>query len=105
MLQDHQRPGNVADLMETHPGFSLVVREMIFCNCIDRTMITRFHLQNVSPYIVIKQLAFSVPQTEFMFLYVNSSQIYLYTPNLPIAASFVAASVMPLPGEMAFGSC
>lgn len=63
MLQDHQRPGNVANLVETHPEFSLVVREMIFGNCVDRTMITHFHLQNVSPHRVIKQLAFSAPQT------------------------------------------
>lgn len=36
-----------------------------------------------------------------MFLYVNNSQIYPFTPNLPIIVSFVAPSVMPLPGEMA----
>lgn len=105
VLQDHQRPGNVANLVETHPEFSLVVREMILRNCIDRTMITHFHLQNVSPHRVIKQLAFTVPQTLLMSLYVNNSQIYPFTPNLPIILSFLTASVMPLPGEVAFASC
>lgn len=74
MSRDYQRPGNVANLVETHPEFSLVRREMIFRNCIDRTMITHFHLQIVSSHRVIEQLAFSAPLTQFMFLYVNNSQ-------------------------------
>lgn len=77
MSRDYRRPGNVANLVETHPEFSLVGREMIFRNCIDRTTITHFHLQNVSPHRVIEQLAFSAPLTQFMFLYVNNSQVYL----------------------------
>ena len=105
VLQNHQRPGNVANLVETHPEFSLVVREMMLCNCIDRTMITHFHLQNVSPHRVIKQLELTAPQTLFLFLYVNNSQIYPFTPNFPIISSFLAASVMPLPAEMTFGFC
>lgn len=78
MSRDYQRPGNVANLVETHPEFSLVGREMIFSNCIDGTMIIHFHLQIVSPHRVIEQLAFSAPLTQFMFLYVNNSQVYLF---------------------------
>lgn len=81
MSRDYQRPGNVANLVETHPEFSLVGREMIFRNCIDRTTITHFHLQDVSPHRVIEQLAFSAPLTQFMFLYVNNSQVYLLSQS------------------------
>lgn len=93
VLQDHQWPGNVTNLVEAHPEFSLEVGEMIFCSCIDRTMISYFHLQNVSPHRTIMQLAFTAPQTLFMFLYVNNSQIYPFTPNFPITASFLAVSL------------
>lgn len=97
VLEDHQQPGNVANLVETHPEF-LEVREMTFCTCVDRTRISYFHLLNVSPHRAIKQLAFTAPQTLLMFLYVNNSQIYPFTPNFPIIASFLAVSLMPLPG-------
>lgn len=90
VLQDHQRPENGTHLVVTHPEFSIVGWEMLLCDCIDRTVITYFHLQNVSPPSMMEHLAPMAPQTSYLFLYENNSQIDFFSPSFPISSSFLA---------------
>lgn len=90
VLQDHQRPENGTNLVESHPEFSLVGWEMLLCNCMDRTMMTYLHLQNVSPPSMMEHLALMAPQTLYLFLYESNSPIDFFTPSFPISSSFPA---------------
>lgn len=63
---------------------------MLLCNCMDRTMITYFHLQDVSPPSMRENLALMAPQTSYLFLYENNSQTDFFTPSFPITSSFLA---------------